>query len=165
VPADATVCPDCHEDLGALRQIELAHVIRYNEALALARDGKLGQASAKLLVALDLKPTFTPARVLLAKVYARQERWPEALESVAMALQQAPDDASVRALAEEVSLGEQEALTRAADQEEADARARRARAEQYVDQTQRDVARAFGFGFGAAAVLALGVHWLFGRRR
>lgn len=51
----------------------------YNEALALARDGHLGQAQARLQMLLCLDPDDGEAHLLLAKVHTAQGRWNEAL--------------------------------------------------------------------------------------
>lgn len=51
----------------------------YNEALALAREGHLGQAQARLQMLLCLDPDDGEAHLLLAKVHTAQGRWNEAL--------------------------------------------------------------------------------------
>ncbi len=51
----------------------------YNEALALAREGHLGQAQARLQMLSCLDPDDGEALLLLAKVHANQGRWTEAL--------------------------------------------------------------------------------------
>lgn len=51
----------------------------YNEALALAREGHLGQAQARLQMLVCLDPDDGEALLLLAKVHANQGRWTEAL--------------------------------------------------------------------------------------
>ncbi len=51
----------------------------YNEALALARDGHLGQAQARLQMLLCLDADDGDAQLLLAKVHSAQGRWTEAL--------------------------------------------------------------------------------------
>ena len=99
VPVDATVCPACYEDLSGLARLEFQPAIHYNQALALAREDRLEEARDKLIVSTTLDESFLPAYVLLAKVYARMENWPRANESVVRALQLAPEDQDVRALA------------------------------------------------------------------
>lgn len=51
----------------------------FNEALALAQEGHLGQAQARLQMLLCLDPDDGDAQLLLAKVHAAQSRWNEAL--------------------------------------------------------------------------------------
>lgn len=51
----------------------------FNEALALARDGHLGQAQSRLQMLLCLDPDDGDAHLLLAKVHGAQNRWGEAL--------------------------------------------------------------------------------------
>lgn len=51
----------------------------FNEALALAREGHLGQAQARLQMLLCLDPDDGDAHLLLAKVHGAQNRWGEAL--------------------------------------------------------------------------------------
>ncbi len=51
----------------------------FNESLALAREGHLGQAQARLQMLLCLDPDDGDAQLLLAKVHGAQNRWGEAL--------------------------------------------------------------------------------------
>lgn len=51
----------------------------FNEALALAREGHLGQSQARLQMLLCLDPDDGDAQLLLAKVHGAQGRWAEAL--------------------------------------------------------------------------------------
>lgn len=161
VPRDTTICPDCQEDLSGLIRLESGHVIYYNEALSLAREGKLEDARAKLLVALELEEDFVPAHVLLAKVYARQGHWPQARASVVRAFRLSPEDRGVRELATELERSAQEDLAR----EPAKSHARRKAAEHVLAAQQRDVAGAFVLGAGLTAFLALVVSWIGGRKR
>ncbi|MHB1293972.1 MAG: tetratricopeptide repeat protein [Anaerolineae bacterium] len=118
LPQDTTICPDCQEDLSALARLEYEHAIRYNEALALARDGQFEEARNKLLVAIELDPSFVPAYVLLAKVYARQAAWADARQCIVRACDLAPEDNEFPRLALEIE--------RAAQETEKAARAERA---------------------------------------
>lgn len=51
----------------------------FNEALALAQEGHLGQAHTRLNMLLALDPDDGEGHLLLAKVHLAQGRWPEAL--------------------------------------------------------------------------------------
>jgi len=161
VPDNTTICPDCHEDLSSLIHLESAHLIRYNEGLALAREGRLEVAKASLIAALAHKESFAPTHVLLAKVYARQQCWPEARASVERALVLTPEDEQARLLAGEIKRAAQEAESTRQDA----ARTRRAGAERVLATSQRDVARAFAFGVGLATFIALLISWLSGGKK
>jgi len=165
VPLETTVCPSCQEDLSALIKVQYAHAIHYNEALALARVGKLEQATTRAELALSSKANFYPAHVLLAKLHARQERWPEALASIRRAVELAPHDAKVGALAQEIERDAQEDERRRLAETQRKSRARRANAEKHLARYERDVQRAFGLGALAMAGLALLLRWLFGHKR
>jgi len=165
VPGDTTVCPDCQEDLAGLARLEYGHAIYYNEALALAREGRLEEACAKLVLALEFRDSFVPAHVLLAKVYARQGRWAEAQASAARALELSPKGSNVGELVGALERASREAEGGQLDSEQAVSRARRGEAERYFATHQRDIAGAFGVGMGVAAFLGLLVSWIGGRRR
>lgn len=160
VPAETTICPDCHEDLAALMRLEHAHLIYYNQALALAREGDVAGALRKLCVALELKDDFAPAHGVAAKLAAQSGRWSEAQASVARALELAPDDAELAALARDIERG---ALEGQAGQQ-AKAQERRQRADTLLRGYQRDVAAAFAFGLGIAGAIAALISRLGGRR-
>jgi tetratricopeptide (TPR) repeat protein len=165
VSLETTVCPSCQEDLSALIKLQYAHAIHYNEAVALARENKPEQAIARAELALASKTDFAPAHVLLAKLYARQERWPEAMASVRRAVELAPGEARVRALAAEIEASAQEDEQRQLAQQTGESRARRSSAEKHLAMYERDVQRAFGLGALAMAGLALFLRLLFGRSR
>ena len=98
--AEGTIeCPNCHENLAAWTRVRYAYAIDYNEALALAREGRLDEAEARLVQALKAKEAFAPAHVLLAKVNAQQERWAEAQQHVQRARELLPDDDRTQELA------------------------------------------------------------------
>ena len=164
VPNDTTVCPDCQEDLAGLARLEYGHAIHYNEALALAREGQFDEAKARLLLALELKPSFVPAHMLLAKVCARQERWAEASTSAARALELEPDDPAVLQLADEIARVNQEAEAEQREGQKAALGARRAKAERHFVAYQRDLIGAFGLGVGIAAFLGLILSWIGGKK-
>jgi tetratricopeptide (TPR) repeat protein len=171
VPADVTVCPACYEDLAGLARLEFQPAIHYNQALALAREGHLEDARDKLIVSTTLDENFMPAQVLLAKVYARMENWPKANEAVVRALQLAPEDRDVRALATKI------------DQLATEDQARHLRGKAKVTQTShrdasgrgagvspalpvtRDLARAFALGMAMMAVLGALWRWIGGGGR
>jgi len=153
VPLDTPVCPGCREDLSALVRLRYRHVIHYNQALALAREGDLDQARDRLLVALAQRPGFAEAHALLAKVYSRKGEWSEARASIERLLELSPDDGGARELAERISQAEmcsQEALVRASRQ----------RAERMLTVYLRDVARAFGLGVAITTLVVLIIHWI-----
>jgi tetratricopeptide (TPR) repeat protein len=165
VPENTTVCPDCQEDLAALVHLEQDHIIHYNEALALAQEGQLDAAEAKLLVALDKRRDFLPAQTLLAKVYARQGRWTDA-KQVAMRVQEvSPEDEGVRLLLGDIERAMQAARVQRADDAQMTASARRSNAERYLASYQRDLASAFGLGVLSTGLLALMISWLGGGRK
>jgi tetratricopeptide (TPR) repeat protein len=141
VPETTAICPDCHEDLSALLRLEYSHVIYYNEALALARDGYLDDARARLIVALERKESFAPAHALLAKVYAHQRQWARAEASAARALELDPENPAVRRLAD--AIGERVTPT-------AGTGAARARV-----APRREVSQVFKAGVGLATAAAV----------
>jgi tetratricopeptide (TPR) repeat protein len=141
VPETTAICPDCHEDLSALLRLEHSHAIYYNEALALAREGFLDDARARLTVALELHEAFAPAHALLAKVYAHQREWARAEASVARARELDPENPAIRRLAEAIA----DRVTPVAAT--SDARARVA--------PRREVSQAFKAGLGLATAAAV----------
>jgi len=150
VPAETTICPDCQEDLSGLARLEYAHLVYYNQAVALAREGDLKGAERKLAVALEIKEDFAPAHAVAAKLAAQGGRWSEARASAARALELAPDDAELEALAQSIN---QAAVEEAASQE-AQVQERRQRANRLLRSYQRDVVAAFAFGLGIAGAIA-----------
>lgn len=142
VPDTTAICPDCHEDLSALLRLEHAHAIYYNEALALAREGFLDDARARLTMALESNETFAPAHALLAKVYAHQRQWARAEASVARARELDPENPAIRRLAEAIG----ERVTPVA----AGTTAARARV-----APRREVSQAFKAGVGLATAAAV----------
>jgi len=160
ISRDATVCPSCQEDLSSLVRLEYEHAILYNEALALAREERYGEAHAKLVAALHLQDAFVPAHVLLAKVQVRQSDLEKAQASIATAMELAPEDASIRATAAEIARMASEAAQESQSQARAAERAKKARVERYWATYKRDLGRSFALGAAVVGVLAL----LFGRR-
>jgi tetratricopeptide (TPR) repeat protein len=151
----------CLEDLAGLIHIENEHLIHYNTALALAREGRLDQADAELGLSLRIEPDFVPALVLGAKVSARQQRWDEAHAQVQRALALAPQDAATARLAEEIRQAVEHTEVRELQAEEAARQARRSNAEKTLAMYQRDLITAFAAGAGLIAVIS----WLFSGRR
>lgn len=153
IPADATICPDCQEDLSALVQLRYTPAIRYNTALAAARDGDLNNARAELLLALECDADFAPAHVLLAKVLALQGDWVQAEAHIERALTLLPDDERANRVAEEIAAGARKAeRTRAARP-----------VQERVAAATADPLRTFGLGVALTVVATLVVRWLFGR--
>ncbi len=171
VPADVTVCPACYEDLSGLARLEFQPAIHYNQALALAREGHLEDARDKLIVSTTLDESFLPAHVLLAKIYARMENWPRANEAVVRALQLAPEDQDVRALATRIDqLATEDQARRlreeakAAEASQRDASGRGVGVSPALPAT-RDLARAFALGVAATAALSTIWRWIGGGSR
>ncbi len=171
VPVDATVCPACYEDLSGLARLEFQPAIHYNQALALAREGRLEDARDKLIVATTLDESFLPAHILLAKVYARMENWPRANESVVRALQLAPEDQDVRALATRIDQLASEDQARRLQEEARAAEASnrnisgRGAGVQPALPVTRELARAFALGVAVMAVLSTLWRWIGGGGR
>jgi tetratricopeptide (TPR) repeat protein len=92
VGPDSTVCPDCQEELAALFRLEFGHVVLYNQALALARNGAWLEARNKLLAAIEAAPDFAPAHRLLTKVYVQAGDWEAAHRALVRGLEAAPGD-------------------------------------------------------------------------
>ncbi len=113
VPADLTICPSCQEDLAALIKLRNTHVIQYNEALMLARSGELDQAQARAELAVEARPEFAPAHLLLAKLHARQGRWAQAQASLERAQELLPDDPTLDEMAQAIAAGAYDDAARA----------------------------------------------------
>jgi len=95
VGPESTVCPDCQEDLAALFRLEFGHVIFYNQALALARNGQWLEARNRLLVAVEMAPEYAPAHRLLTKVHVQAGDWEEAHRALVRGLEAVPGDAAM----------------------------------------------------------------------
>lgn len=164
VPEETTICPGCHEDVAGLLHLTYAHVIYYNEALALAQQGDLAQARASLLLSLRLKQDYAPAHALMARLAAASGDWAEAREHANHALALAPDDATLPGLVATIDEEEQRANA-ARDQKAAErVRAQRAAAERFLADRQRQVLQAALFGAVVGGALSELVRWLLGRR-
>ena len=151
VSGSSAICPDCHEDLSALVRLEHGHLVHYNQALALAKEGAFEEARAKLLLVLALNESYVPAHALLAKVLAALERWPEARVGVARALDLAPEDAKIARLQQDI----EKAAERDEEYRESATQVRRSQAEGVLSSYQRDIARAFVVGIGVASILGM----------
>ena len=165
VPDDITICPDCHEDLSALAQVEYRHVILYNEALSLAREGQLPQAQERVAIALALCEPFPEAHELLAKLYARKGDWSAARLSARRALELSPEEARMTTLVDLIEHESSSAQTKALRQTEKDAAVRRMRLGRAFALYERDVTAAFLAGAGVAASVVAVFGWARGRRR
>jgi len=168
VAAEAVTCPHCEYDLSALARLHWEHAIHHNAALALARQGELELARARLLLALERNEGFVPSHTLLAKINARLGRWTEAQQSARRAAELAPDDETVQALLPAIQRAEQEAIARKQRRQEQLRSARAAVIERYVAQHQTELALAFGAGAGLTTLLGLVLRALFrggGKRR
>jgi tetratricopeptide (TPR) repeat protein len=167
VPEGITECPNCHESLAAWTRLRYSHAIHYNEALALAREGRLDEAKVRLALALEDRESFAPAHVLLAKINAQQGRWAAAQQSAQRACELLPDDVRTRELAD--------AIAQAADHSipgEAGVRAQPrlgsttvAVGARWLSRYQRDIMQAFAVGVGLTTVMALLIARLSGSRR
>lgn len=157
IPSEAVICPHCSSDLSALARLQWEHAIHHNAALALAQQGELELARARLLLALERNEGFVPSHTLLAKVNARLGRWEEARQSARRAAEIAPDDEAVQALWPAIQRAEQEAVARERRRQEQLRRARAAVLERYIAQHQTELALAFGAGAGLVATV--GVIW------
>jgi tetratricopeptide (TPR) repeat protein len=62
-------------------------VAAYNEAAALANEGKIAEAIAKMEEAIVAKPDLTAAHMALAKLYARDKQWDKAIASAKKGLE------------------------------------------------------------------------------
>ncbi len=164
VPEDTTVCPGCHEDVAGLLHLTYAHVIYYNEALALAQQGEVERARESLLLSLRLNRNYAPAHALMARLAAQGGQWREAREHVGRAKALEPRDKSLDALQEAIE--RQEAEARAAQENEAarQAREQRAVAERFLAERQRQVLQAALLGAVVGGVLGELTRWLVGRR-
>ena len=161
VTLETTICPDCREDLSALAHLEYRHAILYNEALALAQEGKLEEARARLLLALEVGESFAPAHILLAKVYAHQGDWDRARDAAGRALSLVPSADPVHELLLEIDSARREDETKERNVLRAAAVQRDPnRAVHQLAAYQRDIRLAFGLGVGAAAFVGLLIGWV-----
>ena len=164
VPEGTTICPDCHEDLAALAHLEYQHAILYNEALASARAGDAAKAQSALEAAIQISPGFGRAHQLLIKVLARAGRWQDANAAVERALAEAPGDAQLKKLADQVRSQQEVSQLRDRDAEIAEDMAREEDTARYVAAYRQDVTRAFGVGVGLAALVAFVLSRIGGRQ-
>jgi tetratricopeptide (TPR) repeat protein len=162
VPANTTVCPDCGEDLAALAHLQSEHLIHYNIALGLAREGHYDEARTRLTMAIDERADFVPAHMVLAKIHAHQQAWEQAREAAERARRLAPDNEATVDLLQEIQQAKEQARVKALRTREKAAIEQRARAEALFSKQQRDLAAAFGLGAAAMGLLALLISWLGG---
>ncbi len=102
VSGDSTICPGCQEDLAALAHLEYADMIHYNQALAMAKEGRLREAREELSEALTANHSFGSAFALLAKVNVHEGDWEHAKSNVKKALSLMPSDDAVVKLADDI---------------------------------------------------------------
>ncbi|MHB1355659.1 MAG: hypothetical protein ACYCZF_06750 [Anaerolineae bacterium] len=102
ITGESTVCPGCQEDLAALAHLVYADAIHYNQALALAKEGRPREAKAELAESLAANASFGPAYALLAKICARDQDWTNARLNAKKALSLLPGDEAVVQLADAV---------------------------------------------------------------
>ncbi len=167
----AAECPNCHENLAAWTRLRYNYAIDYNEALAMAREGRLDEARTRLALALQAKEDFGPAHVLMAKIHAQQERWADAQQSIQRACELLPDDPRALELADVISQSAMEAYrleTEGAPGLGFTARSERATGsahlrQQWLGRYQQDIVRAFAVGVGLTTMMALLISRLSGR--
>lgn len=97
LPAGATVCPDCGENLAALVYLESQSQVSYNKALALSRTNDLDAAIFAARQSLEADKTNVRALVLLGKLYAQRNLRPEARAAWEQAMQLEPKQESAKA--------------------------------------------------------------------
>lgn len=165
VPEGETVCPACQEDLSALVRLQSDHLRLYNEALALAREGHLGEAQARLLASLSLNEAFAPAHALLAKVRARLGLWEEAKANAQRAAELAPDDPDLAGLPALIEEAEHEAIAAQTLRERESLEVLASSLNRDATRHRAELAIAFGVGLGLAALANLGIRLFFGRSR
>lgn len=165
VPDGETVCPVCQEDLSALLRLQSEHLRLYNEALALAREGHLEEAQARLLAALGWNEAFAPAYALLAKIQARLGRWEEAKASAQRAADLAPDDEAMAHLPALIQEAEREAVAAQTLREQESHKALISALSRDATRHRAELAVAFGAGLGLAALVGLGLRIFFGKAR
>lgn len=102
ITGESTVCLGCQEDLAALAHLVYADAIHYNQALAWAKEGRLREAKAELAESLAANSAFGPAYALLAKIFARELDWTNALLNAKKALSLLPEDEAIVHLADAV---------------------------------------------------------------
>jgi tetratricopeptide (TPR) repeat protein len=168
-------CPSCHENLAGWMRVRYAHAIDYNEALALAREGRLDEAKARLAYALRAKESFAPAHILLAKISAQEGRWADARRSAERARELLPENerteelvAAIAAAAEGASPAvdrpESEALPPSGQGEEHKHLSSTLLGAHWLGRYQQDIVRAFAVGVGLTTMMALLISRLSGKR-
>jgi hypothetical protein len=96
LPAGATICPECNEDLAPLLRVRLAADIAYNEGLRLARSGDLEGAIIKIHEAVAAASEHPAAYIVLGKLYAQKGIWSLARWWWQQALVRWPEDEAAR---------------------------------------------------------------------
>lgn len=73
-------------------------VLAFNEAAALANEGKVPEAIAKMEAAVAAKPDLTAGYQALARLYLRQKDYPKAMDRASKVLALDPDDVDMNAV-------------------------------------------------------------------
>jgi len=165
VPGEATICPDCHEDLAGLARIEFEHAIYYNEALSLARNAQFAAALEKLRLSQSIRSDFMPAWVLTAKIKAKQGDWDGAQVAIQRAAQIEPGNDEVQSLETIIEDTAHDRAVAALKSQESVVMQSRDQAQRRVQIYKRDIASAFVLGMGFASVVAAILSRLGGSRR
>ena len=76
---DRTVCYHCNGDLTVLRTVILKSKQHYNKGLEYAERGKLDEAVGELKTAVSIYNDFAQAHNVLGTLYAKQEKWEQAI--------------------------------------------------------------------------------------
>ncbi len=80
-PVEAQVCEECNADLSAVKSIIDTANTHYNEALALAHNGKLDEALGQIEAALALSSENPQFHNLMGTIYAQKGLYTEAMRA------------------------------------------------------------------------------------
>jgi nucleoid-associated protein YgaU len=96
LPAGATACPDCGEDLSALMRLKLAPYVLYNEGLQRAQSGDVDGAIARMRQVVEALPHEPEPYAVLAKLCALKGDWAAAQRWWQQMAERWPDDDAAR---------------------------------------------------------------------